>query len=340
MYGYDFELGPIRPPSEADSILLRVTRNCPWNKCDFCGVYKGEKFSLREVDEIKRDIDAMKRAGITGSSAFLQDANSIILKPDKLAEVLVYFRQQFPTVKRVTSYGRADTLSRISPENLKMLKEAGLDRIHSGYETGSDRILKSINKGCTKQQEIEGGLKVREAGLELSMYFMPGVGGKEYSEENSEETADVINRVNPDFVRLRTFVAKPGTPMGDRVTDNSFVPCTDEEKVYEIRDMIKKLEGCTGTLVSDHIVNLLERVEGHMTLDRDRMLGAVSEFESLEPLNKRRFQLARRMGFVRSPRDVFRLPDNVLLQITKIAGKEYTPEEWEELMNYFLEKYI
>ena len=161
---YGFEMGPIRPPSEANSILLRVTRNCPWNKCEFCGVYKGEKFSLRSVDEVKRDIDAMKAVGVTSSSAFLQDANSIIMKPEQLAEILVYFREKFPEVERITTYARADTLSRITPENMKMLREAGLDRVHSGYETGSDQILQMIHKGTTRDQQVRGGLKVKEAG--------------------------------------------------------------------------------------------------------------------------------------------------------------------------------
>ena len=115
---YGFEMGPIRPPSEANSILLRVTRNCPWNKCEFCGVYKGEKFSIRSVEEVKRDIDVMKAHGLTSNSAFLQDANSIIMKPEQLAEILVYFRERFPEVERVTTYARADTLSRITPEPL------------------------------------------------------------------------------------------------------------------------------------------------------------------------------------------------------------------------------
>lgn len=337
---YNFEMGPIRPPSEANSILLRVTRNCPWNKCDFCDVYKGEKFSLRSVEEIKRDIDEIKALGISSTSAFLQDANSIIMKPDQLAEVLRYFRKQFPEVQRVTSYGRADTLSRISLENMKMLKEAGLDRVHSGYETGSDEILKRIRKGCTKQQEIEGGLKAKEAGLELSMYFMPGVGGRELSEENSIETADVINKVNPDFVRLRTFVAKPNTPIGARVLTGELTPCTDVEKVTEIKRMIQNIKGCTGQIVSDHIVNMLEDVRGSMETDCERMIKTIEDFENMEPLQQRRFQLARRTGYARRPEDIKLLPENMLKQITKIAGETYEESEWEELMNYFLEKYI
>jgi radical SAM superfamily enzyme YgiQ (UPF0313 family) len=337
---YGFEMGPIRPPSEANSILLRVTRNCPWNKCEFCGVYKGEKFSLRSVDEVKRDIDAMKAVGVTSSSAFLQDANSIIMKPEQLAEILVYFREKFPEVERITTYARADTLSRITPENMKMLREAGLDRVHSGYETGSDQILQMIHKGTTRDQQVRGGLKVKEAGMELSMYFMPGVGGKALSEENSRETAGVINEVDPDFVRLRTFVAKPGTPMGEKVRNGSFVPCTDEEKVTEIRRMLEQVEGRTGVLVSDHIVNLLEDVRGSLKTQKEEMIGKIRQFEALEPFERRRYQAARRMGFVRRPSDMDRLPADLSEQISGIVRKFQTSEQWEDFLNYFLEQYI
>ncbi len=337
---YGFEMGPIRPPSEANSILLRVTRNCPWNKCEFCGVYKGEKFSLRSVEEVKRDIDAMKAAGITSSSAFLQDANSIIMKPDQLAEILTYFRETFPEVRRVTTYARADTLSRITPENMKMIKEAGLDRVHSGYETGSDTILKMIRKGTTRDQQVRGGLKVKDAGMELSMYFMPGVGGRDLSEENSRETAGVINDVDPDFVRLRTFVAKPGTPMGDRAAEGSFIPCTDEEKVVEIRRMLEQVEGCSGTIVSDHIVNLLEEVRGSLQTQKPEMIQKIREFEEMEPFEKKRFQAARRMGFVRRISDMDRLPSDLSEQISGVVRRFETPQQWEDFLNYFLERYI
>jgi histone acetyltransferase (RNA polymerase elongator complex component) len=292
------------------------------------------------VDEVKRDIDAMKAVGVTSSSAFLQDANSIIMKPEQLAEILVYFREKFPEVERITTYARADTLSRITPENMKMLREAGLDRVHSGYETGSDQILQMIHKGTTRDQQVRGGLKVKEAGMELSMYFMPGVGGKALSEENSRETAGVINEVDPDFVRLRTFVAKPGTPMGEKVQNGSFVPCTDEEKVTEIRRMLEQVEGCTGVLVSDHIVNLLEDVRGSLKTQKEEMIGKIRQFEALEPFERRRYQAARRMGFVRRPSDMDRLPADLSEQISGIVRKFQTSEQWEDFLNYFLEQYI
>lgn len=282
----------------------------------------------------------MKATGVTSSSAFLQDANSIIMKPDQLAEILTYFRETFPEVERVTTYARADTLSWITPENMKMLREAGLDRVHSGYETGSDTILQMIHKGTTRDQQVRGGLKVKEAGMELSMYFMPGVGGRPLSEENSRETAGVINEVDPDFVRLRTFVAKPGTPMGEKVRDGSFIPCTDEEKVAEIRRMLEQVENCTGTLVSDHIVNLLEEVRGNLDTHKNGMIRKIREFEELEPLEKRRFQAARRMGFVRRLKDMERLPEDLSRQITDMTERFETPRQWEVFLNYFLERYI
>ena len=135
------------------------------------------------------------------------------LRADWLAEIIRYVRVKLPEIKRITSYGRANTLAKITPEDYKMLKEAGLDRIHSGYESGSDKVLALIEKGCTQEEQIIGGRKVREAGIELSIYFMPGVGGRELSDDNAIETAKVINAVNPNFVRLRTFVLRTGSLM-------------------------------------------------------------------------------------------------------------------------------
>lgn len=380
MEKHSFEVGPIRPPSEASSLLLRVTRNCPWNKCKFCGVYKGSRFSVRSVEEIKQDIDGMAyykerllqyrkpdgspdyRAMVKafqnvddeqrdsvynvlnwlangkGESVFLQDANSVVLMPEKLTEVLRYLRKTFPEIKRVTSYARADTLAKLPLERLRELKEAGLDRVHSGYETGSDRVLEMIQKGCTKAQEIEGGLKTREAGLELSIYFMPGVGGRALSQENALETADVINQVNPDFVRLRTFVAKPGTESGADVEEGRLIPLSDEEKVEEIRQMLLAVKDCDGILVSDHIVNLLESVTGSLRYDKDQMIGEIEKFQKLPEWKRRQFQLARRMGMVRRIEDS--IPMQTMGQIDRLCEDAQSSDEWEELMNYFLQRYI
>ncbi|HBA55463.1 MAG TPA: radical SAM protein, partial [Syntrophorhabdus aromaticivorans] len=236
-----YEQGVIRPPSEANSLLVRVTRNCPWNQCIFCPAYKGTKFSKRTVEEIKADIDQM--AGEYGGytfirSVFLQDADSLLLSTHDLLDILHYIKQKFPDIKRVTSYARAKTLKRKSVAELKELKEAGLTRIHVGMESGSEKVLKMIKKGITQEDIVVGGQRVVEAGISLSEYIMPGIGGKTLSEEHARETARLLNAVRPDFIRVRTFAMHPASPMQKMAQEGTFVPMTDEEIVAEIRLLV------------------------------------------------------------------------------------------------------
>ncbi|MCL1808875.1 MAG: radical SAM protein [Clostridiales bacterium] len=308
----EIEIGPIRPPSEANSLLLRVTRNCSWNRCRFCGLYKGQRFSIRPVEEIKGDIDRIvshrseiaKWAAGGGDSVFLQDANTMALSYGKLREILEYLREKLPNVKRVTSYGRADSLARFSAEQMSGLKKAGLDRIHSGFESGSDKVLALINKGFTKEQEIEAGQKVKAAGIEFSMYYMPGVGGKALADDSAVETADVINKVNPDFVRVRTFVSIPGTGLMEDIQGGLIEECTDAEKAAELKKMIENVRAVDGQLCSDHMVNLFESVDGSMETDMGKMLSVFDAFEKLDAYGRRRYQLARRFGMVRGMDDM------------------------------------
>lgn len=340
-YAYQYEQGPIRPPSEAQSLLLRVTRNCTWNRCHFCTLYKGDSFSVRSVEEIKKDIDGMKATGYYEDcrSAFLQDANSIVIQPSKMAEILRYLKERFPAIDRITTYGRADTLSRIAVEDYKMLKEAGLNRIHSGYESGSDEVLKLIQKGTTKEQEIEAGIRIREAGIQLSVYFMPGVGGKELSEENYRETADVMNRINPDYIRIRTFVPKKGSGIQQLIEEGRFTECTDLEKAIELKHFIENLHPISSRIVSDHIINLLENVKGTLPQDKEKMLEIFEELEGLAPENQRAYQIARRIGLVRGIRDMERLNKE---QMQKVLELQKTGEDYgfEAFLRELLRRYI
>lgn len=319
----NFEQGPIRPPSEAESLLVRTTRNCTWNKCKFCSLYKGQAFSIRSVKEIKDDIDAMAITGYYDNctSAFLQDANSIVLSPDKTEEILLYIKNKFPKIHRITTYGRADTLSKITVDEYKRLYAAGLNRIHSGYESGSDKVLKLINKGNTKEQEIEAGKRIKQSGIQLSVYFMPGVGGKELSVENYLETADVISQVNPDFVRIRTFVANKHSGMQEEIDAGIITECTDVEKAMEIKHLIENIHDCDGEIVSDHIINLFETVKGNLKTDKKKMLEIFEEFEALPVMEQERYQLARRMGFVRSIKDMKHLKEEYQTHITELLEK-------------------
>jgi biotin synthase-like enzyme len=341
-----FEQGPIRPPSEARSLLIRVTRNCPWNRCEFCPVYKGARFSRRSVEEIKADIDTVKEMVATlkrmswqggfgggihralvqavlqderysesfrsvalwlyygGESAFLQDANSLVMKTPSLAEVVSHLKQSFPGLKRITSYARSSTLARKSVEELRELKAAGLNRIHVGLESGSDKVLAYVNKGVTARQQIEGGQRVVEAGIELSEYVMPGLGGRSLSREHAVESARVLNAINPDFIRLRSLALPAGTGLRAKWERGEFERPTDEEMVHEVRLFIEHLDGIRSYLASDHILNLLEEVEGRLPDDKPLLLGVIDRYLGLPAEERLLFQLGRRLGLFRNLSDL------------------------------------
>jgi len=336
--GYEgFELGPIRPPSEAASLMLRVTRNCPWNKCKFCGLYRGEKFSIRPVEHVIRDIDQVRyyidqieeamqqpenagyrqlsslqmglsppeqmafhsalnwvRSGM--GAVFLQDANTLVIKPADLVTVLEHLRQVFPQVERVTSYARSHSIARISDADMARLAAAGLNRIHIGMESGADAVLDFIKKGVDKETQIIAGQKVKRAGIELSEYFMPGLGGKEYSSANALQTADAINRIDPDFIRIRTLAIPSGVDLYQDVQSGTFTPLSDQQMAAELLLFLDNLEGITSVVKSDHILNLFQEVEGHLPDDLERMTEPIRTFMTLEPSQQLLYLVGRRTG--------------------------------------------
>ena len=329
------ELGPIRPPSEAYSLLIRVTRNCPWNRCRFCNVYKGQKFELRSVEEIKQDIMAIKEihdeietlarnsgnendvqriAAMVynsppdyvysnvalwmyygGKSAFLQDANTIIMRTDELVEVIKFLKETFPGIDRITSYGRSKTAAKKSLEELKALHDAGLSRIHVGLESGYDPLLKAMDKGVTAAEQIEGGKKVVAAGISLCDYVLLGLGGKEMWREHAIETARVLSAINPDFIRMRTLVVKQDMLIYDDVQNDDLIRETDEEIVDELKLLIENLD-CSSNIISDHINNLLQEVTGKLPQDKEKMLAVINRFQSLPPEERIHWRVGRRMG--------------------------------------------
>ena len=331
-----FEMGPIRPPSEAYSLLIRATRNCPWNRCQFCSVYKGSKFELRPVEEILKDIEAAKAIsegikeiawkmgygdrvrevaailsnqpqygqcvhnvalwlGAGGKSAFLQDSNTLIMRTSELTQVITFLRKTFPGLNRVTTYGRSHTAARKSLAELKELKDGGLDRVHVGLETGYDSLLAYMEKGCTAKNHIEGGKKVIEAGISLCEYVMPGLGGKKMSQEHAQETARVLNEIDPDYIRLRSLHVSPIIPLWTRLQDGDFKLQTEDEVVKEIAVFIENLR-VTSYVKSDHILNLLMEVEGRMPEDKERCLNIIDKYLSLPVEERLNFKVGRRIG--------------------------------------------
>lgn len=341
-----FEQGPIRPPSEARSLLLRVTRSCSWNQCQFCTVYKDTKFKRRTIDEVRADIDIVKeiidevksfsqRTGVSGeitadvanyflgrdglhhstasviawlyyrtNAVFLQDANNLILKADQLVPMLEYLNEKIPGITRITTYSRSQTCARKSLDELKRIRAAGLNRVHVGLETGADRVLKVMKKGVTAEGHIQGGRNVIDAGMELSEYYMPGLGGRSMWKEHSIETARVVNAINPHFVRLRTLHVRENLPLHEKVVSGDFELRTPDEIVEEIRLFIENLDGIDSYIASDHIGNMLQDVEGRLPEDKPKMLDALDRYLNLDDEQRLHYQVGRMMGQYRGVLDM------------------------------------
>ncbi len=375
-----FEQGPIRPPSEAYSLLIRITRNCPWNRCTFCPVYKGEKFSIRPVEHVKKDIDSVyshveklqKLSDASGhisrkdiqqtaeivepdqlnafnaalswiaggmKSIFIQDANSLIIKPADLVEILKHLKKRFSQAERITSYARSHTVARIKDEDLKAIKEGGLNRIHIGLESGSNQVLKMVKKGVTKETHIKAGLKIKKAGIELSEYVMPGLGGRKYSEIHALETADTLNRINPDFIRLRTLAIPNGLGLYEDYLSGNFEKCNDVMMAKEILLFLEMLAGITSVIKSDHILNLFEEVQGVLPDDKEYMTGVIQKFLSMDPKHQCLYQVGRRLGIFSRLSDMD--SSRRFARAEKTCNElNITPENVDEIIDELMRRFI
>jgi len=339
-----FEQGVIRPPSEASSLLIRVTRNCPWNQCLFCPASKGVKFSKRTVEEVKMDIDSMadEIRGYAGvRTAFLQDADSLILPVDDLVAILDYLKEKFPKIDRITTYARSRTLSHKGVDDLKRLRQAGLTRIHTGMESGSARVLQMIKKGMTPEEVVTGGRHVMEAGIELSEYIMPGVAGQALSEGHAIETARLLNLVRPHFIRVRTFAMHPQSPMQKMVMAGTFVPLTDDEIVFEIRLLVNHLDSMHSYFsCNDFSLNLLMQVDGFLDEKKEYMLKELDTFLSMTKRQKQVYTLLHYAGYSRYPLSVVydqNVLDQVVPEIEKIErnGVEHGFDEYIRMLKTY-----
>jgi len=268
--------GPIyRPPSEANSLLVQTTIGCPWNKCTFCMVYKkGPKFKIRPVKEIKEDLLwAKKNYGSSVKTVFFPSGNTIIMKTDDFVEILKYTRKLFPYLKRVTIYGSSQYIVQKGLVDLKKIAKAGLSRIHVGLESGDDITLERVKKGSTKDTQIKAGKLVKKAGIELSEYIILGLGGKERTKEHIEDTVKVLNKIDPDFIRIRTFLPKMNTPILEEIRSGAFQILSPIEVLQETYTLIKELK-VTSQVYSDHYTNYIH-VNGRLPEDKDTMLQSI-----------------------------------------------------------------
>ena len=278
---YDFP--PYRPPNEAESALIRVTRGCPWNRCTFCFMYKNIKFEIKPLKEVKEDVDKARQIYRRADSIFLGDSDNLVHK--ELPEIVSYIREIFPEAERVTSYARVKTILRRKMDYLKSVREAGLDRLHIGLESGDAVVLEWLCKGAKPEEMAEAGQKAKKAGFEVSFYLLCGAGGKERWKEHAANSAKILNQARPDFIRLRTLTLKQGTPLKARLEKGEFEITPPLERLKEVKLLIGNLNLDECYLASDHVTNYLwagstsiyRGVAGNLPEDKEEMLKTLNQ---------------------------------------------------------------
>lgn len=279
----------IRPPSEWKSYFLPVTSGCSNNTCAFCGYY-GSKLQIRDVADVKSEIDALAlftRSGIRlpsipkvvyavaqdwdGKRIFLQDGDALVYPFPKLRDVLRYLNEKLPGVERIGTYATPQDISRRSVDELKELRQLKLGIFYTGLETGDDLLLQKIGKGVSSDQVIEAGKKVKEAGITFSVTVILGLGGIEGSKKHVLETARVLTEIDPDYVGALTLTLVPGTPLYEQWERDEFHPLSPFQSLEELRLIIENSSFSDCFFSSMHASNYLS-VRGKLPQDSQKML--------------------------------------------------------------------
>jgi len=255
--GMHYEGYCIRPPSEANSILLQVTVGCSHNKCTFCGSYKEKRFRIKDDDTILTDILFASKYMRGAERVFLMDGDAVIIPQKRLMWILDRIKEHLPWVRRVGAYANAKSLRKKSLEELIQLKENGLGIIYLGVESGDDEVLKSVNKNANAQNLVDMGRKVRETGIKLSVTVLLGIAGRERSLEHAKATGALLSAMDPNYVGALTVMLIPGTPLYEDYAGGKFQLPTERELLAELREMIAHTHLTMGLFFSNHASNYL-----------------------------------------------------------------------------------
>lgn len=265
-----------RPPSEAYSYILQVTVGCSHNRCSFCNMYADKDFRIRPLQEILEDLAMARRVYSHVERIFLADGDALIVPTESLLAILARIRALFPECSRITSYASARDLLLKSEEELGRLKNTGLEMIYLGLESGSERILKNINKGVTVEETVEACLRAKAAGLKLSITQITGLAGREGMEENAVESARALSRIKPEYIGIMTLTLRRGTPMTRDFEAGRFHRLTPKEIVEEMRMLLAELDSEGSILRSNHISNYVQ-LKGTMNRGKARMLAQLDQ---------------------------------------------------------------
>ncbi len=271
-----YEGNIIRPPSEANSILLQVTVGCSRNKCTFCGTYMGERFKIKPDSIIMEDIDFASRYCRRQHRVFLCDGDALIIPHKRLMHILAQIREKLPWVNRVGAYANAKSLRMKTDQELVQLRENGLGILYMGLETGDDVTLKAINKGADSKTMIDMGRKARAAGFKLSLTVLLGIAGPERSEIHARETGRVISAIDPEFVGALSLMLIPGTPLHADWEAGRFRLLEPVEMLAELRTMIAHTEMSRGLFHANHASNYLP-IKARMPKDKQKVLDLIDQ---------------------------------------------------------------
>ncbi|MFW9982696.1 MAG: radical SAM protein, partial [Candidatus Thorarchaeota archaeon] len=272
-------------------------------------------------------------------SVFLQDADSLVVGPEELSIILAHLKSNFPNIERVTTYSRSSTLNKMSVDELVTLREAGLTRIHVGLESGSDNVLKKVRKGASKNIHVQAGLKVKQARIELSEYFMPGLGGRGLSKEHASESADALNQIDPDFIRLRPLAFPVRAPLYELMKSGDFDRCNDIDIVKELHSFVMGLDGISSILVSDHILNLFADLNGKLPEDKNFILAILQGFLDLDENEQLLYRFGRRLGAFSSLVDLSDIPRKEKVRQIMLENK-VTSQNIDELVDQMMQRFI
>ena len=252
----DYEGFIIRPPSEAYSLLLQVTVGCSHNKCTFCGTYRQKRFKIKPLERIKKDLEEARHYEDV-SRVFLCDGDALIIPQPRLKEILELVNKNLPEIDRIGTYANAKSILRKSIDELKELKDLGLNIIYLGVETGNAALLKKIHKGVTCDQMVEAGKRIKEAGMILSVTVLLGLGGIEKSMEHALDTAKILTDMDPDYVGALTLMFVPETELYDDYLAGRFVLPDTFGFIRELYLMIEKSDFTDCYFTSNHASNYL-----------------------------------------------------------------------------------
>lgn len=273
VYEYDYPL--YRPPSEAYSLIIQATLGCSQNKCTFCSMYKSKKFTIKPLEQIKKEIDFFRIYVKKAERIFLADGDALIMPMKILKEIFIYINEKFPEAERISLYGSPKSILLKTPEELLELKNLGLGLIYLGVESGSDKILSSVKKGVSREEIIAAGKKVKKVGIPLSVTAIAGLGGKENSIEHAVETASLISEINPDYFGVLTLMLEEGTELLEEYKKENFIPLSSSEILEETKLMIKNInvkEKCI--FRSNHASNYVS-LKGTLPYEKENILKTI-----------------------------------------------------------------